>query len=96
MHFTAVHTVLNEEVPDVQMPGPFAAGRSAILFQQDRAHVVLIEHCILEIKTLAFQKISHPKKLWHYIMYSDHFALGRTLCDQFLHNQSTVDRTLAL
>ena len=45
--------ILEEEIADIHVSGPLSAGTAAILFQKDRAGIVLVQDRLINMETLA-------------------------------------------
>ncbi len=68
-----VDLVVNEEVSDVDVPGPLSSQRSSFLLHLHSTHVVLVEIAVAHDVPLCYNKISCPDGLWEEVACSNEF-----------------------
>jgi hypothetical protein len=63
-NFLFVNSILNEEIPNVNVSCSFTTGTSSVPFQQNGNPVVLIQYIVVYVQTLVFEEIPCPYHLW--------------------------------
>ena len=88
--FSVGNSILDEEIPNVDISGLLSGRCSAISFHLHGTHVVLVKIAIVDFVTLRLNEISGPDGLGKKIAGPDEFCFGRTLCVYLLFGRFSV------
>jgi hypothetical protein len=81
---SSLYAVGNEEVLNVRVSCPLAAGSASICFEQHRALIVLVYDGGSHWVPLCFKEIPRPQDGWHVVMHSHYFCPSQACGVYFL------------
>jgi hypothetical protein len=89
------HLIIEEEIADIHVSGPLSTGTATVLFQEDRAGIVLVQERLVNMETLAFEELGGPDYLWQDIVRSNDLGLSGAPCNQLLLVGRTIKGTFS-